>query len=146
MRTIIATTIVVLTTSWVFDSPAIGPQMPPLAKFDGTWTIVSVERDPPEKRGEQFRCVINDGRAKIYLPSEDKPAGALTFKVDSTATPKTMDIRPDGEQIWLHAIYKLDGDKLTICWKSIEEKRPPTEFTSKAGTGQTVVTLERQKR
>jgi uncharacterized protein (TIGR03067 family) len=79
------------------------------------------------------------------LPDESQAPGSVSFKVDLTAAPKTMDIRLDGERTWLHAIYQLYGDKLTICWKSADEKQPPTEFTFRPGSGQTVVTLKRQE-
>jgi uncharacterized protein (TIGR03067 family) len=120
-----------------------------LKKLDGTWTVKSVERDPPEKNkgeGAGIRCLIDRGRVTAYVPGEDKPAGRLTIKVDSTTSPMTMTITPDGEQQSLPAIFKLEDDKLIVCWKSVEEKRPPSEFSTEAGTGQTMVTLVREKK
>ena len=56
-----------------------------------------------------------------------------------------MMLKPDGEQIALPAIFKQDGDKLKVCWKSIEVKEAPAELSAKSGSGQSLVTLARQK-
>jgi uncharacterized protein (TIGR03067 family) len=118
-----------------------------LKTLNGVWIVQSVERDPPEKQqgeGKGIRCEIADGKVTARLPSQDKPAGSLTISVDSAKTPMAMMIKPDGEQATLLAIYKLDNGTLTICWKPIEDKRPPGEFSAKPGTGQTIVTLVRE--
>jgi uncharacterized protein (TIGR03067 family) len=119
-----------------------------LAKVDGTWIIKSIERDPRERgkdEGKGIRCIIENGRVTVYMPAEDKPIGHLTIAVVSDKRPMTMLITPDGEEVSLKAIYRQRDDKLTVCWKSIEEKLPPTEFSAKPGTGQTLLELQRSK-
>jgi uncharacterized protein (TIGR03067 family) len=120
-----------------------------LANLDGAWVVKSIDRDPPEKNkdeGKGIRCVVDDGKVTIFLPGENKPAGRLTIKVDRTTKPMTMTIKPDGEQESLPAIYELDGDKLKVCWASLEKKQAPTDFSTKPGSGQSAVILERSGR
>ncbi len=119
-----------------------------LKKLNGVWIVQSVERDPPEKEkgeGKGIRCEFADGKVTAFLPGQNKPAGSLTISVDPAKTPMAMSIKPDGEPASLPAIYKLDIDTLVVCWKSVDEKRPPAEFSATPGTGQTVVILAREK-
>ena len=60
----------------------------------------------------------------------------MTIKIDEKATPKTADFKTDkgpedAEGKTLMAIYKVDGDKMSICL-SVTEKRP-TEFKQEEG-------------
>jgi uncharacterized protein (TIGR03067 family) len=150
MKMLVAIPVVLL----VLAAPLIGAGAPngaangALKKLNGVWIVQSVERDPPEREkgeGKGIRCEIADGKVTAYLPGENKPAGSLTISVDPAKTPMTMTIKADGEQASLPAIYKLDNGDLTVCWKSIDEKRPPAEFSAKPGIGQTVVILAREK-
>jgi uncharacterized protein (TIGR03067 family) len=118
-----------------------------LADLNGTWIIKSIERDPPEKtkdEGKGIRCVVDNGKVTIFLPGETKPVGGLTIKVDPTAKPTTMSIKPDGEQVWLPTIYEQIGDKLKVCWAPLEKQQAPTEFSAKPGSGQSVIMLGRK--
>ena len=119
-----------------------------LAKLNGEWIIKSIERDPPEKgkdEGKGIRCVIDDGKVTIFVPNEEKAAGRLTITVDPTKKPMIMTIKPEGETVSLPAIYEQDGNKLKVCWAPLEKGQPPTEFSAKPGSGQTVVALERKR-
>jgi uncharacterized protein (TIGR03067 family) len=117
-------------------------------KLDGTWVVESVVRDPRERNpdeGKGIRCIIKGEKVVAKLPGDDKPAGALAIKIDAAKTPKTMDLRPEGERGKILAIYELKGDTLRVCWSPLGKERP-SEFASNAGSGHTLVILKREKR
>jgi uncharacterized protein (TIGR03067 family) len=115
--------------------------------LNGTWVVESIVRDPREtnpNEGKGIRCIISGEKVVAKLPGEDKPAGALTFKIDSTKKPKTMDLRPEGERDSIPAIYELKGDTLRVCWSPVGKERPK-EFASEPGSGHSLVVLKREK-
>jgi uncharacterized protein (TIGR03067 family) len=72
------------------------------------------------------------------------------YKLDPSAKPKAIDIvhsiQGGGEET-VRAIYKLDGDKLTICGKFHGGGgERPTEFESKEGSGIMLMILKREKK
>jgi uncharacterized protein (TIGR03067 family) len=81
------------------------------------------------------------------------------LRVSPKAVPSQMDWRPaePKEATWSHrGIYKLDGDKLTVCvlsrFEADDEKDRPSEFRTKAGretgeaAGNVLLVLERKGR
>ena len=67
-----------------------------------------------------------------------------TVKIDGSKTPKQIDfLKEDGTVISL-GIYKLEGEKLTVCSQSKSEGRPK-KFESKAGSKSMVLIFERVK-
>ena len=116
-------------------------------RLDGTWIVESIVRDPREANadeGKGIRCVIKGDKLVAKLPGEERSAGSLKLKIDPTKNPKTVDLRPDGENTTLLAIYELKGDTLRVSWKAQGMERP-RELGSAPGSAQTVVTLKREK-
>jgi uncharacterized protein (TIGR03067 family) len=116
-------------------------------KLDGVWFVESVVRDPRENNpdeGKGLRCIIRGERVTVYLPGEDKPAGALVIDIHPAKKPKALDIRPAGEKDSAAAIYELKGDTLRVCWSPLGKDRPKA-FGAPAGSGQGLVVLKRKK-
>jgi uncharacterized protein (TIGR03067 family) len=102
----------------------------------------------------------NDVTAGLkYADFQIRPGGAYTvkfvgdpdegtFAVDPAKTPRQMDIKTgktgphEGKTV--RAIYKLDGDTLTVCYELSGGDRP-TAFKTTAGTKQLLAEYRRAK-
>jgi uncharacterized protein (TIGR03067 family) len=89
--------------------------------------------------------ILADGKYTITVGSE-KDQG--TFTIDPTKTPKQMEIKPTGgpnKGRTLKAIYKLDGDTLTICYE-LGDGGFPKAFESKPDTKLFLAVYKREKK
>jgi uncharacterized protein (TIGR03067 family) len=71
-----------------------------------------------------------------------------SFTVDSAKTPKRMDITSTGgpnKGKTIPALYKLDGDTLTVCYQMRGTDRP-TAFESKPDTDLFLAVYKREKK
>jgi uncharacterized protein (TIGR03067 family) len=119
-----------------------------LAKFEGTWRIVSLETEQgkiPEDALKEFRLKIEGDK---FTAVENSGEVHGTFKVDPTKKPKTIDITmkegPMKDKTML-GIYELDGDTYKLCG-DMQGKNRPTEFTVKPGSGYVLEVLKREKK
>ena len=114
-----------------------------LAKFNGTWELLSVITDgketPPENL-KSVRVVIKDGKHTVFI-GQTVVAKEIPFTIDVSRGPKTMvDTLPDGKTI--KGIYKLEGETLTSCVADAGQDHPK-EFLSKPGSGYTLRVFKR---
>lgn len=120
-------------------------------RIQGTWRLVSRERDGKAESEETIKDVvmINDGNKFTFTASTSgSKATKGTFKLDASKKPRAMDRIPaDGPQKGktLPAIYKLEGDKLTLC-VSLTGKGRPTQFATKPKSGLLLAVFEREKK
>jgi uncharacterized protein (TIGR03067 family) len=120
------------------DKPAKGDK----EKIQGTWTIVSGERDGqpiPEEAIKTIKLVFAGDK---FTLDHDGRKSEGTFKLAPDKKPKEMDVDTEGQTV--KAIYQLDGDTLKVAHGPPGEARPK-EFPKKEGSGLSVVTLKRQK-
>jgi len=113
------------------DKPG-GKEVKPL---DGTWQLID-----GEVGGSKFPLAVAKGikltmsGEKYVVTAESKDEG--TVKYLPGASPKAMEVTgtagPNKGKT-IPAIYKLDGDMLTVCY-DLSGKARPTEFRSKTGT------------
>ena len=117
-------------------------------ELNGIWIAESAElggQPFPEEIRKSFRLTLQDNS---YVVASGKTQDKGTIKVDSTATPKTMDIRGSegpnkGKEI--QAIYEFDGTTLKICY-DLSGKARPTEFQSTAANQHLLVVYRREKK
>jgi len=119
----------------------------PKSEFEGTWDLVSVERDGKERPVEKGTQMVTTGN-KFVVKAGDKVIAAGTFKLDANKKPKWSDVTytegPDKGKT-IKGIYEVEGDTSRFCRAGTPEQERPTEFKTKAGTGGLASVYKRAK-
>jgi uncharacterized protein (TIGR03067 family) len=123
------------------QSGATGP-------LEGTWKLASVQLNAqplPMEKLQDARLVVQGPKYSLKLADARLE---MTHKLMSDMRPPAMDLTlaegPDKGKTF-QAIYKLEGDMLTVC-RSIEPgKQRPAEFASKPDSGLLLVVWSRAK-
>ena len=112
----------------------------------GKWKMTRYEFQGELKTIEQAAPIltIEDGKGDFGL---EGGIGKFSYTIDPSQTPKHLDITYLGPMLGgarALDLYKLEGDRLTICSVSLRDggKTRPSEFTS-VGRGNAVVQYER---
>lgn len=116
-------------------------------KLQGTWKVIAAVKDgegAPADDIEKMELVISSGQM-VFKDGKSERDETVTFKVDSTKQPATIDMTNTKEKKLILGIYKLDGDKLSLCFR-LGDKDRPTEFASKKKSDVRFLTLERVKK
>jgi RNA polymerase sigma-70 factor (ECF subfamily) len=118
-------------------------------KLQGTWDIVSVERD-----GQDLTAKFNEVKF-IFAGDEITIKGGKElkgeFKLNASVTPRQIDIVPtDNKDRTMEGIYEFKGTaanrkdhELKLCLH--DAKQRPTEFATKEGSALLLVVLKREK-
>jgi uncharacterized protein (TIGR03067 family) len=134
--------LVVLTVGLLFGVATAGEDAKKaLKKFEGTWSVVSVEKDgkkAPEGEISDVQCVFSGENLSFKKGDKTKEG---TIKIDPSKKPAHIDITHDGKTAM--GIYSFTKDELKLC---ISETERPTEFTTKEGTKTTLIVLKREKK
>ncbi|MBM4069345.1 MAG: TIGR03067 domain-containing protein [Planctomycetes bacterium] len=132
----------------VADEPKTGAK--DKEALQGLWQAVELEANGKKAPAEAVKAfqVQFKGDQIVFNPASENRKHA--FAIDPASKPKAMDLTagdgPKKGQKLPCAIYKLEGDKLTICLdKEGEAGKRPTEFKTAAGDGFALLTLERVK-
>lgn len=134
---------------------AANPAADEVKKLQGEWQAIEVEING--KKGtkddadvKSLRLVIKGDAMTLPSPVGDGKERKKTFKLDPSKSPKEIDITSlDGQEKDQTAacIYKLDGDRLTICmpYFTKDPSARPKEFKAGADDGIMLIALERVK-
>lgn len=105
-------------------------------ELEGTWDLVSLERDGKEIKPQKDTKALFTGD-KFMIQVADKVIAGGTFRIDATQKPKATDATytegPDMGKSF-KGIYQIDGDTLKFCRAGSPDQKRPTEFKTKAGT------------
>jgi RNA polymerase sigma factor (sigma-70 family) len=126
-----------------------------LAKFEGTWVLVSSERDGQVKSEEKnpYTMTFTGGKWKVHRGDEVAVEGTLRL-VDVTAAPKKFDLikppRLAPNTTVDYGIYEWKDDTLRYCTRNgplgagigTPDLRP-RDFTTRDGDGRTVYLWKR---
>jgi uncharacterized protein (TIGR03067 family) len=111
--------------------------------IEAAWIPVVAElggKPLPEEFLKDTKLVLTDGR---YAYRNDQG----TYKLMPAEKPKAIDITGEegpNQGKTLLAIYELTGDTLRICY-DLEGKTRPSEFATKTGTQQLLISYKRAK-
>jgi uncharacterized protein (TIGR03067 family) len=139
-----------------------------LQQLEGTWVAVSSEmgarkmliKDLPAKEAPRITIVFKNGKGTyvVQTPRGQGKANEMPVVVDSTQTPKTLDVQatmkmPTGPKTFslIKGIYQVEADTLTICYTNptaaggmaIMDLPRPKEIKADAKT--VLLTFQRQK-
>jgi uncharacterized protein (TIGR03067 family) len=120
-----------------------------IARWQGKWQAVSFLEDGKQKPADEVKQItlavsgtnyhFQNGNANF------REQGSYTFR--AAKRPKEVDIRvgdgADKGKVYL-AIYRISGDRLTICLRADNRSRP-AEFTGQAGSGQVLEEWQRKE-
>jgi uncharacterized protein (TIGR03067 family) len=126
---------------FVYATASADPAAPPGGKartdqerIQGTWQAVSGEVGGKKVKEELEKLTLEFTDDRFTMMHEAKMEQG-TFRLDPTAKPKTFDLilpgAGGGDDVH-KAIYKLEGDRLTLCMSHPPAERP-TEFATQAG-------------
>ncbi len=119
-----------------------------LKRHQGTWLVISSIYDGQKASEEIVRSITRIvEKDHVVWKRDGKNFAGTKIELDPAREPKTIDVIPDGgpnrgERVL--GIYKLEGDKLTICMASPGQPRP-TAFKAEKGSGCTLRTFIREK-
>jgi uncharacterized protein (TIGR03067 family) len=115
-------------------------------QLQGEWRVVALEADgqalPPEAFERGRLSVWDDQYALKGVPDDCRGS----FRLHSGESPKAIDAtvaaEDGGDEARAPGIYRLDGDRLLICWRRDGTERP-REFATAPGSGLRLLVLER---
>jgi len=121
-----------------------------LEELQGEWVLIARQVDGKKSTDDEVQelqiQIIIKGDSLLFKSLGDKDWQASTLKIDASKTPKTVDvISKDStkDKKSLLAIYKVEGDLLTVC-NSLEER--PTQFSADKGSGRALLVYKRTKK
>lgn len=122
-------------------SQAVSAKQGDLQKLNGTWILADANNSNFLSFGWYSTLLIKDGKFSISKFCGGSKSRNGSFRVNEHASPKSVDFDIDAidvSEIWegmtyakasVAGIYKLDGDRLTICFADSPQARPK-EFES----------------
>jgi uncharacterized protein (TIGR03067 family) len=120
-----------------------------LEKFQGNWTLSSLERDGKKTPQEEVKKIKLTIQGKKFMLQKDSAVVSQgTFTLDPTKKPKeiteTVTAGPNKGKVFL-AIYDIDDEQHKICFAAAGKERP-TAFSSPPGSGHLLQVWKRDKK
>jgi RNA polymerase sigma-70 factor (ECF subfamily) len=111
-------------------------------RLQGTWVLESGLSNGKDAPAGFIGSLQLTFRGKQLTARVGKITKEGTYTLDPSSNPRGIDLTENGRRPL--GIYRLEGDKLTLCLDE-QGKARPTEFRAEAGTSHTLMVLRRQK-
>src|SRR5262245_15355975 len=106
-------------------------------------------KDAPSNRDAPLRYEFRKDGTYVISEGDKEIVGPREFHFDSKVSPATLDTQatksPRGDWAYALAIYKIEGDQLTIC-KVMPGKPRPTAFETEPGSPNYMMIFRRVKK
>jgi len=126
--------------------PALSRHVQQLRGLEGEWRFDSLEvegKPMPAAMIAGTRLLIDGDRFRTESPEANYEG---IFTIDVEATPPHIDIEfiegPEAGN-WSYGVYRLDGDRLTLCLSLMAGGTRPKGFATAAGSGHALERLHR---
>lgn len=109
-------------------------------KIEGNWIVekyIQGGKEDENRKGSHF--TFKDGEVSV----QEEGGKGIAYKVDPKANPATLDLTFIAV---IPAIYKVDGDTLTICFPKGKKGERPKKFESPEGSEIVLMILKRDKK
>jgi uncharacterized protein (TIGR03067 family) len=122
-----------------------------LQSLQGTWKVISTidsGQEVPAERIAKMTIIIEGNKLRFRMEGEPEVEEA-TFTLDPTKKPRAIDIVTtdrNGQGRTVRGIYKIEGNRVTLCTNSAKDGERPTEFASRRQTRLGLGVLERVKK
>jgi uncharacterized protein (TIGR03067 family) len=116
--------------------------------LQGVWVLQSFETNGKQTDPEQIKNIRLTIKGDRYSVDFGKKKMELTFKIDPTRKPRTMDLimTKDDQKAVTHGIYEVSADTFKLCRGTEAAKDPPTGFSTKEGSGLAMAIYKREKK
>jgi uncharacterized protein (TIGR03067 family) len=116
-----------------------------LRRLEGTWKLVSAEakgQPAPEDVIKDLKWEIKGNRLSAHGAEKEVK---LTFQLDATGKPKTIDVTNPARKETVQGIYELAKGRLRVCLAAPGEKRPG-QFATKEDLKVVLFVFQREKK
>jgi len=119
-----------------------------LERHQGTWRASTSVYDGQDAAPDIVRSITRTvDKDHVVWKRDGKSFAGTKIELDPSRDPKAIDVIPDGGQDRgerVLGIYKLEGDRLTICMAAPGQPRPKA-FKAEKGSGYTLRTFIRER-
>jgi uncharacterized protein (TIGR03067 family) len=150
VRWLMIAAMAILITGLVLPTPA-GEKDDALARdmklLEGNWSLHSFVANGKEAPTETIQTIRLTIKGNRYLVDFGKQKMELTFKIDPSKKPKSIDLInvKDDKKTVTHGIYEVSADTLKMCRGTESGQERPTEFAAKEGSKLAVAVYKRDK-
>ncbi len=137
-----------LVTACILGAPGLKEKPNPTDGLIGLWELVRSESgrpQRPQKRHGPVRYRFNNNGTFVVLEGDKEVVGPRAFKFDSKSDLATLELKIDKGPFVVMGIYKIEGDKLTIC-TGFPGKARPTKFEVPTGSSDNLAVYRRVKK